>query len=292
MILHDLHHLLAHDSLMDEFNPYAAPKSDDILEPYPSEDGRFWCDGSLLMMTKGVQLPDRCLKCNMPAGGWTLRQRLSWHPPAYYLLIIFCNILIYIVVALIVRKTATVNLPLCEIHRQGRRRAIAWGWVLSLVGIGILVAAASSDSEYAGAGVLVGVILTLGAMIGGIIGAQVGVAKRIDDRYVWLKKSPPRSSGNCPIGWGLPPGELGIFKVPGKVGGDETRGYLRFAGSTLAVACGWRPHPSSLPQRNLGPAAARGRGAAGREQGRECSDVRGSCLGPGRGDHDHGVSSS
>jgi hypothetical protein len=183
---------------MDEFNPYAPPSADDILEPYVPDAGGLWRDGSLLVMTKTARLPDRCLKCNMPAGGWTLRRRLSWHPPAYYLLFFFCNVIIYIIVALIVRKTATVYVPLCEIHRQRRRRAIILGWILSLAGLGIVVAGGSSDAEYSGAVIFGGLILTLGAIIGGIIGSQVGAPRRIDDRFVWLKKVDPAFLGELP----------------------------------------------------------------------------------------------
>ena len=59
---------------MDEFNPYAPPKDMTFLESYPSGDDRVWRHGPLLVMTKGSQLPDRCLKCNLPAGGWRLER--------------------------------------------------------------------------------------------------------------------------------------------------------------------------------------------------------------------------
>jgi hypothetical protein len=180
---------------LDEFNPYAPPKAKDIVEPYPPSGDRVWRDGPLLVMTKGAQLPDRCLKCNLPAGGWRLKRKLSWHHSAWYLLILL-NLLIYAIAALIVRHTATVMIPLCEKHRRRRRWAIGMGWLLVITGI-VLIAAGGSNEGYEAA-ILIGLLLFLAGLIFGIAGSQVAVPTRIDGRFVWIKNVNPEFLNELP----------------------------------------------------------------------------------------------
>src|SRR4051812_44962371 len=85
---------------MPEFNPYAAPKTPlapSSRKQMPVEEG-LWADGKVLVMTKSAELPDLCIKCGAPAEGYRLKRNLMWHPPAWYLLILF-NLIIYAIVA-------------------------------------------------------------------------------------------------------------------------------------------------------------------------------------------------
>ena len=195
---------------MKEFNPYAAPVTDLSTPRAPDETG-VWRDGVLLVMSKGAELPDRCLKCNEPANGWSLKRNLSWHPQWYYLLFLISPIL-YIIVALIVRKTAKTRIPLCPRHRGRRRRIIALAWTLSLVGPLVLFAGAvGSDSvkgfagETASSAVLMisifgGLAMFLAGLILAVIASQVVVPQKIDKRFVWLKKVSPDLLASLP-GW-------------------------------------------------------------------------------------------
>src|SRR3954447_25069962 len=79
---------------MAEFNPYEAPSADEPGPPGSARGGGVWREGDVLVMARGAVLPDLCVKCAAPAGGYRLRRNLSWHPWPIYLLIIFCNILI------------------------------------------------------------------------------------------------------------------------------------------------------------------------------------------------------
>jgi uncharacterized membrane protein len=178
---------------MNTLNPYAPPQTDISLEPHDQDLGGVWRDGKLLVMAKDAALPDRCLKCNLPANGGTLRRKLSWHPPFWYLLLFF-NVIIYCGVALLVRKTATVSFPLCEVHRKRRLRSIAVGWLFSLLGIAVMVAGIAGLERSEAVGplvILAGVLLLFVGIISGLMGAQVAVPHKIDKRFVWLKKAHP-----------------------------------------------------------------------------------------------------
>lgn len=63
---------------MSDFNPYAAPESEVSYGPSPLDtQWDLWRDGSILVMRKEAELPDRCVKGNLPAHGYRLKRRLS-----------------------------------------------------------------------------------------------------------------------------------------------------------------------------------------------------------------------
>jgi hypothetical protein len=156
---------------------------DGYVLPPPPAVGGVWCDKSTLVMTKEASLPDRCVKCNAPANGLRLKRRLSWHHPVLYLIIFFA-LLIYIILAAVLSKRATVYLGLCAEHFQRRRKQIAVGWLLLVTGIiGIIAAFGYDYPKFA----LLGFAVFLFAVVWLIVAARVITVKRIDDRLVWLR---------------------------------------------------------------------------------------------------------
>jgi hypothetical protein len=80
-------------------------------------------------------LPDVCMKCGATA---TVRKSkmFSWHPPWVFVLLLI-GLLPFIIVALIMTKRKTVEVPFCEAHKNH------WLWrtlviVLSFVGIAVV----------------------------------------------------------------------------------------------------------------------------------------------------------
>ena len=141
-----------------------------------------WRNNSLLVMTKEALLPNRCIKCNAPADE-QLKRKLTWHHPALYLLAL-ASLLIYVVVAMVVRKTATVNVGLCEEHSSARRRNIAITWALGLAMVASFVVAVMIDD---GTFAVLGIVLLLATCIYGIVTLRVVAPTKIDDYCVWLK---------------------------------------------------------------------------------------------------------
>ena len=156
-----------------------------VLPPPPSvgmPGAGIWRDGATLVMSKGAQLPDRRVKCNAFTNG-RLRRKFSWHHPAIYILIIVAW-LIYLIVAMIVRKRATVDLGFCEEHSAKRRTYIWIAWLLALGGVaGFVLAILANDSTPA----LIGFLLLLTAVVFAVITTRVVYPSKIDDRFVWLK---------------------------------------------------------------------------------------------------------
>jgi hypothetical protein len=131
-----------------ETNPYAAPRADvntgaggQYVAP-----GAFWRSGPILMTRHAAVLPARCVKCNAELEAPLKKQRFYWHHQAWFVLVLL-NAIIYIVVALIVRRHADVTYGLCAPHRQRRKRGIllaVGGLLLSLALIFVGVATSQS----------------------------------------------------------------------------------------------------------------------------------------------------
>ena len=155
-----------------------------VLPPPPSFGGHgVWRDRSTLVMDKNATLPDRCVKCNEPAFGQRLKRKLSWHHPAIYLIILVA-LLIYLVVAMVLRKTANVEVGVCERHMKARRRSILITWGAVVLSFILFYFAALRDD---GSIALFGMALLVGAVIYGIITIRLVAPSKIDDRFVWLR---------------------------------------------------------------------------------------------------------
>ena len=158
-----------------------------VFPPPPSTgvyaQGGVWRDNDRLVMSKDAALPDRCVKCNRPANGLRLKRNLYWHNPLIYVLILV-GFLVYLIVALIVRKTATVNIPLCEAHLARRRNTLIAGWLLILLGLAGFIFAVANNYPML---LLGAALIILAGFIFAIAAARIVIPTKIDDRFVWLK---------------------------------------------------------------------------------------------------------
>jgi len=155
---------------------------DGYVLPLPPAIGGIWRDKSTLVMTKDASLPDRCVKCNAPANGVRLKRMLAWHSPLLYLVIFFA-VLIYVILAAILSKRATVYIGLCNQHFQRRRKQKVIGWLLLAIGVVMPILAIAYDYPLLG---LLGFAVFLFAVIWLVVVSRVVVVKRIDDQLVWL----------------------------------------------------------------------------------------------------------
>lgn len=177
-------------------NPYAAPNMPPIQKPAPGnypqpsqEPGRVWRSGSFLVMEKWAQLPDICVKSNMPTNGSYLKRNMHWHHPAIFLLILI-NLILYAVVAMILQKKATVYVGLDTRYITRRRLGIAIGWLSALGAIFLFICGAvmvDTNNAIGGPLLLLSPILLLVGIIVGTVMAKVVSPKKITDELVILK---------------------------------------------------------------------------------------------------------
>jgi hypothetical protein len=155
--------------------------------------GGQWQDGNVLVTHKEAQFLNCCIKCGQPSDGIVWKKKYYWHHPAFALLVLV-QIFLYVIVALIVRKSMTVHLYLCEEHRAKRNRSVMLAWLLSLSALGGLIGGAiyagnarSSDAWIGGVIALVGFVLLIAALVVGFAFAPILKPKKIDKEYAWFK---------------------------------------------------------------------------------------------------------
>lgn len=148
-----------------------------------------WRDGKILVVGKGAPLPELCFKC----GGTPtkhLNRKLTWHHPAIYLTILV-NLIVYVIVALIVRKTEKVRIPVCAACNGRRLRNNVIGtlvFLLSVVLLGYGVSSSGTGSDYSTAFLLSGTLLILFSLLLAF-SFQFATARKINDRFVWINKA-------------------------------------------------------------------------------------------------------
>ena len=153
-----------------------------VKEGVSTSAAMVWRFKKHLVMGHDAVLPDRCVKCNAPVQGRRLARNLYWHSPVFYFLILI-NLLVYVLVALIIRKRARIAVGLCQKHQAGRKRDMAIGWLLSLAGIGVIIVSLMSEYWLL---LLAAIFLFLGALMYGAVRCRIVYAHRIDKQYVWI----------------------------------------------------------------------------------------------------------
>jgi hypothetical protein len=172
---------------MQNYNPYAPPAHDPLaIGPVPQAG--CWRDGDAAVVWRPTaELPDRCIRCNQPSDGFRLRKKLYWHHPILYIAVAVSP-LIYVIIALILRKTVTVGIGLCPAHRTRRRNGMLIGWLGTLASITACTTGIAVDTPEV---IFGGIGLFLILPIVGIVMAHVIQPKKMDDRFAWLKVGKP-----------------------------------------------------------------------------------------------------
>lgn len=178
-------------------NPRSATECDSCGEelssgPHQSQRGdrhEVWRSGKILVMHKESKLPNRCVKTNGPADHW-LKRKLSWHHPAIFLTIL-AGALIYIILAVVTSKSATIHIGLCDAALRRRRYAILFGWLAGLSSLGIMGGAITT---YSATDPGLFILLFVGGLVFGLVGiiwaskvASCVSPSKIDKEYVWLR---------------------------------------------------------------------------------------------------------
>ncbi|MEZ6071813.1 MAG: hypothetical protein R3C10_16515 [Pirellulales bacterium] len=172
-------------------NPFRAPESSfaEVIVPataveLPAAASRgLYRDRKLLVAAKGAIFPDRCVKCNAPAEGFRLHRALGWHHPAVYLTVL-AGVLVYIVLAMVLRKSASVHVGLCPVHHKRRNLTMLAAWLTFLAGMVIMFASIVLESLGLAA---FGVVVMLSSVVVGLLKTRVIWPKRIDDNYAWIR---------------------------------------------------------------------------------------------------------
>ena len=170
---------------------YEAPQTLSYASPRMPGGYGVWRQGDRVVATRESDLGDACVKCGAAADGWRWNKTVYWHEPWLFVLIFFPGLLIYLIVALALRKSAKVSAGLCPAHRARRNRGLMIATALTILGAGgivggIVVSAESRrGGEWGVLGVLAGFALLIAAVVVANTMARVLTPKKIDAHYAW-----------------------------------------------------------------------------------------------------------
>jgi hypothetical protein len=177
---------------LTNYDRFAPPRAK--LEQAAGEGDELWREGKVLVMRRDGVLPHRCIKCNAPSVAPTRRYKLTWHSPWWYLVLLMA-VLLYALVALLVRKSAVVHIGLCERHQ----RRVLWGRIIGWGGFALMAILVWAAVALGSGGAAVAAFLLLLPWVIATISVNRQVLPvRIDDRYVRLKGCGPAFLGSLP----------------------------------------------------------------------------------------------
>jgi len=153
-----------------------------------------WRDGNQLVLGPDAQLPDRCVKTDLPAAGNTVDIVAMWHEPALYWLIVL-NIIVYLIVVRAVGTRVEVTVGAIPAAAKASRRE--WFLTLALGGGGVLAWVAAAALETLPL-VWLGLALMLLAIPVYLMGARFVRVARLDGELVWLRGVHPAHLARLP----------------------------------------------------------------------------------------------
>src|SRR5262245_35546938 len=91
-----------------------------------AQGGGIWRDDTTLVMHRTARLPEYCIKCGAALDRPMMARTLRWQHPLLLLLLLggLPGLILYFIIALVVRKTARADIGVCEEHAGKRRTAI------------------------------------------------------------------------------------------------------------------------------------------------------------------------
>jgi hypothetical protein len=144
--------------------------------------GAMWRSKRELVTSLNPILPPRCVKCNAPTETPPMKRNLYWHHPALYL-VVLVNVIIYVIIAMLVRKRTVAMVSVCRRHRSARRNALLIGWGLELAALALVIGGAANEWTWM---VLMGGGAFLGGLIYGLARGRLVFARKIDKEHVWM----------------------------------------------------------------------------------------------------------
>jgi len=163
-----------------------------------------WARGNLLIASHAAVLPPFCVQCGRPSEPNRLQKTFSWQPRWVYLFLLIA-FFIYVILALVMRRQMTMQVPLCTKHREKYRTLRITAAVLGLGAIlEMVLAVAYLPKSYA----VLGVVASLCALLAGAIclsfSGVLGV-NFIDDSFGYFSNASESFLAQLPP---IPPGMM------------------------------------------------------------------------------------
>jgi hypothetical protein len=113
-----------------------------------------------LVVPRNFDLPPVCVFTGRTENLVPVKRQLSWHHPAVYFALL-ANIIIYLILAIVLRKVSTHTYYIEMEERSRRRRWHLINWGILLAGFGLIVAAGVADMPALLLGTLACIVATI-----------------------------------------------------------------------------------------------------------------------------------
>jgi len=148
-----------------------------------------WTHGNLLIASRDAVLPPYCVKCGRPADVKPLRRRFSWHPSWVYIFLLIA-LLVYAILAAVLSKKITLQLPLCSAHFEKYKTLRILAAVLLLGSIPeMILAGASLPDNYMGWGIFAGAMAFFAGLLCLVMFNGVLRIDRIGEHYGYFSRA-------------------------------------------------------------------------------------------------------
>jgi len=148
-----------------------------------------WAYGKQIIAARDAVLPPFCLKCGRPAVPEPLRRRFSWHQPWIYVFLLIA-LLLYAILAATLSKRMTLDLPLCEAHREKYKALRAASAALLLGAVPeIVVAAVYLPESHKVLGITAGALSLVAGCVCLSLWNRILWADRIEDQFGYFSKA-------------------------------------------------------------------------------------------------------
>jgi hypothetical protein len=133
--------------------------------------------GSSVIVPKTFEFPQVCLFTGATENLVKVRKQLAWHHPAVFLAIL-PGLLIYVILALILRKTATIEFYMSRQERTRRRWWHLANWGVFLMTFVSLIAAGGYEINWA---IYLAPVFFVATFVIYLLKVRLLYAKKIDD---------------------------------------------------------------------------------------------------------------
>jgi len=148
-----------------------------------------WASGNLLIASRDAVLPPYCVKCGRPADAKPLRRRFSWHPSWVYIFLLIA-LLVYAILAAVLSKRTTLQLPLCSAHFEKYKTLRVLAAVLLLGSIPeMILAGVWLADNYMRWGIFAGAMAFLAGLVCLVMFNGVLRINRIDEHYGYFSRA-------------------------------------------------------------------------------------------------------
>lgn len=167
----------------------SSPQAYNPAFPHPHQrpSGGIYRHGKEVVVHKNAMMPERCVKCNdhifgYEAGGF-VQQKYRWHSPLIYIALI--SPLIYLILAVVLSRNATLDVPLCRKHLENKKSV---GTNLSITGgVAAFAIFFFGAMGYAGFAFLIFLAAIIGLPLAYTYLYKPLQVNKIENDYVYLK---------------------------------------------------------------------------------------------------------